>query len=70
MNIDDRSPFGCPQCHSFAIYRSRPRGVIERVRKHFSDLRPYRCTECHWRGWLLCIRYVKYPLPDARRPER
>jgi predicted RNA-binding Zn-ribbon protein involved in translation (DUF1610 family) len=70
MNPDEASPFGCPKCHSFAIYRSRPRGLIERVRKHFTALRPYRCHSCEWRGWLLCIRYVKYPLPELSRERR
>lgn len=64
MTPDEASPYGCPNCRSFAIYRSRPHGLVERVRKYFTALRPYRCHTCQWRGWLLCIRYVKYPLPE------
>lgn len=71
MNLDDVSPLGCPNCHSFAIYRSMPRGLVERIRKHFTSLRPYRCHECQWRGWLYCIRYSEYPVPGptAQPPE-
>jgi predicted RNA-binding Zn-ribbon protein involved in translation (DUF1610 family) len=66
MTPDETSPYGCPNCRSFAIYRSRPRWGWESIRRHFTALRPYRCHSCNWRGWLFCIRYVQYPIPDPR----
>jgi predicted RNA-binding Zn-ribbon protein involved in translation (DUF1610 family) len=65
----DKNPFGCPQCHSYGIYRSRLRGW-ERVKKYFTIERPYRCHDCGWRGWLENIRYANYPLPTSERPPR
>lgn len=58
----EKSPFGCPQCHSYAIYRSRLHG-FERIKKYFTIERPYRCHDCGWRGWLENIRYATFPLP-------
>ena len=69
----EKSPFGCPACHSYAIYRSKLRG-FERLKKFFTNERPYRCHDCNWRGWLENIRYAAFPLPghamasSARRP--
>jgi predicted RNA-binding Zn-ribbon protein involved in translation (DUF1610 family) len=64
MVDNDKTPFGCPACRGYAIYRSKLRG-FERVKKIFTDERPYRCHDCGWRGWLLNIRYAAYPLPPA-----
>ena len=51
MVDNDKTPFGCPACRGYAIYRSKLRG-FERVKKIFTDERPYRCHDCGWRGWL------------------
>ena len=40
----------CRKCGS-KTQRSRVRGVWERVRKHLTYRRPYRCHNCEWRGW-------------------
>jgi predicted RNA-binding Zn-ribbon protein involved in translation (DUF1610 family) len=58
----EKTPFGCPSCHSYAIYRSKFRG-FEVVKKYFTPERPYRCHDCGWRGWLESIRYAMYPMP-------
>jgi predicted RNA-binding Zn-ribbon protein involved in translation (DUF1610 family) len=60
----EKSPFGCPACHSYAIYRSRLHG-FERIKKYFTIERPYRCHDCGWRGWLENIRYASFPLPGG-----
>jgi predicted RNA-binding Zn-ribbon protein involved in translation (DUF1610 family) len=63
----EKTPFGCPACHCYAIYRSKLRG-FEHVKKFFTAERPYRCHDCGWRGWLENIRYATVPLPENRRP--
>jgi len=62
---EDQSPFGCPSCHSYAIYRSKPRG-LERLKEYVTTERPYRCHDCGWRGWVENIRYAAFPLPQDR----
>jgi DNA-directed RNA polymerase subunit RPC12/RpoP len=39
----------CPKCGSKKIKRSHSRGLKERLQKLFNQ-RPYRCTDCGWRG--------------------
>jgi UDP-GlcNAc:undecaprenyl-phosphate GlcNAc-1-phosphate transferase len=41
----------CPNCSSFKMHRSHVRKVSERVRKHLTDKRLFRCESCGWRGW-------------------
>jgi len=41
----------CPKCHSAALHRSRSKSKWEAWRKHVTGKRPYRCSECKWRGW-------------------
>jgi predicted RNA-binding Zn-ribbon protein involved in translation (DUF1610 family) len=43
----------CPACAASTLYRSKSRSLPERVRRHFSTQRLFRCTSCGWRGWLL-----------------
>jgi len=42
--------FRCPECGKQQAQRSRTRG-FERVVKHVTRRRPYRCAACGWRGW-------------------
>ena len=48
----------CPRCHSKRLHRSRARGFPERVRRHFSARRLFRCDECEWRGWLIPLEFA------------
>jgi FlaA1/EpsC-like NDP-sugar epimerase len=43
----------CPACAASTLFRSKARSLPERVRRHFSAQRLFRCTSCNWRGWLL-----------------
>jgi hypothetical protein len=47
----------CPKCQSLALHRSKARTLPERIRRNFSLLRPFRCTSCDWRGWLLPLQF-------------
>jgi hypothetical protein len=40
----------CPHCSSRDLRRSRTRWW-ERPFRYLSPLVPYRCWNCHWRGW-------------------
>jgi predicted RNA-binding Zn-ribbon protein involved in translation (DUF1610 family) len=40
----------CPACGQLQAERSRTRG-LERLLKHFTQMRPYRCAACGWRAW-------------------
>ena len=42
----------CPACGLHAVYRSRTRSAMERIRKSMGDQRLHRCSECGWRGWI------------------
>jgi FlaA1/EpsC-like NDP-sugar epimerase len=58
----------CPKCRSLTLHRSRARGVPERVRRHFSTLRPFRCGSCDWRGWLLPLQFGSAEATDPLPP--
>jgi predicted RNA-binding Zn-ribbon protein involved in translation (DUF1610 family) len=47
-----KSGYDCPKCSNPSLFRSRHRGMFEFIRKNMSNLRPYRCHKCGWRGWL------------------
>jgi FlaA1/EpsC-like NDP-sugar epimerase len=47
----------CPSCKALALRRSKARTVAERVRRRISVQRPFRCSQCDWRGWLLPLQY-------------
>ncbi len=53
----------CPACASTNVHPSRTRTWRERVKKHWTDARPYRCHECNWRGWI-----APHVLVDADGP--
>jgi|SRR5581483_102875 len=42
----------CPKCGSSDIRNSRPRQLLEAVRKQLTLTAPYRCGRCGWRGWV------------------
>ena len=42
----------CPECGS-RCFRTKGRRLDQRVRKYFSELRPFRCPKCKWQGWML-----------------
>jgi FlaA1/EpsC-like NDP-sugar epimerase len=42
----------CPRCGAPALHRSKRRRLGDRLRRHLSMRRPYRCAACGWRGWL------------------
>jgi len=39
----------CPLCHSKRIYRSRRKGIIERVILAMIFIKPFRCERCDFR---------------------
>jgi len=41
----------CPRCGSDRIHFSRTRSGWEAWRKQITAKRPYRCSDCGWRGW-------------------
>ena len=43
----------CARCGSRNVHRSKVKGLYERFRKWHTPTRPFRCTDCGWRGWLL-----------------
>ena len=43
---------GCPKCGDPSLHRSHARGLKEKLRKMFTNQRPYRCHKCAWRGWV------------------
>lgn len=47
----------CPNCDGRAR-RSHHRGLLELVFKSISAYKPYRCTDCGWRGWATHIKPV------------
>src|SRR5262249_1602895 len=42
------TPDRCPVCASARLHRSHVRRVSERVRKHLTQKRLYRCDDCGW----------------------
>lgn len=48
----------CPRCHNENLYRSRTRGVWERVTSYLG-INPYRCSSCYWRFYLLKANLMK-----------
>lgn len=48
----------CPKCGHFTLHRSRSRNAIERWLKALTFLRPYRCGNCDWRGYLKKEKFV------------
>jgi UDP-GlcNAc:undecaprenyl-phosphate GlcNAc-1-phosphate transferase len=54
----------CGRCSSRNVRRSRAHGTYERFRKLHSPLRPYRCNDCGWRGWLQPLERAT-PLPET-----
>ena len=43
----------CPKCSKENVHRSRTRNWWERWRKEITGKRPYRCSSCNWRGWMV-----------------
>jgi DNA-directed RNA polymerase subunit RPC12/RpoP len=43
----------CPLCGSGNIYRSKRRGIAERVIGRFTPIRPFRCNDCSRRIFAL-----------------
>ncbi|HEX5475298.1 MAG TPA: nucleoside-diphosphate sugar epimerase/dehydratase [Vicinamibacterales bacterium] len=43
----------CPSCSGAHVRRSRTKGIVERVKREFSEERVFRCDACGWRGWLM-----------------
>jgi hypothetical protein len=41
----------CPRCMSHKIHPSRIRSFWETWRRQITLSRPYRCSNCGWRGW-------------------
>jgi hypothetical protein len=48
----------CPRCRSSRVHRSRPRSLLERVRKRRRSGRLFKCQDCHWRGWLVPLEFA------------
>ena len=60
----------CPSCAGGHVRRSRTRKLRERIRRELTAQRPFRCTDCGWRGWLMpkdCTDHV--PLEHQSVPD-
>jgi hypothetical protein len=58
----------CPKCASARLHRSHVRKMTERVRKHLTDKRLFRCETCGWRGWNAIVdpaAHGPFPLTSA-----
>ena len=58
----------CPKCASSRLHRSHVRKMTERVRKHLTDKRLFRCETCGWRGWNAIVdpaAHGPFPLTSA-----
>ncbi len=51
-------PHTCPKCGKYALHRSHSQNAAEHLIKTLLPIRPYRCSECQWRGWRLRKRSV------------
>ncbi len=49
----------CPHCAG-TLHRSRTRTLRDRIRKNLTTLRPFRCEDCSWRGWLIPLDFSYY----------
>jgi len=59
----------CPGCGSYRLHRSHVRKISERVRKHLTEKRLFRCDSCGWRGWNDIIDHAAYgPFPIPAEP--
>lgn len=54
----------CPSCGSPAVRRSRTKGRVEQAVKRVTELRPFRCQACGWRG---LARAASGPAPTLAR---
>jgi len=60
----------CLKCQSANVFRSRPRSLVERIKKEFTAQRIFRCEDCGWRGWALPLEFGSHesvdpsPAPD------
>ena len=60
----------CPSCAGGHVRRSRTRKLREKVRRELTAQRPFRCSDCGWRGWLMpkdCTDHV--PLEHQSVPD-
>ena len=70
-NADDAHSerVACPKCSVGGIHRSKARNIAERVRKHLTAARLYRCDQCSWRGWILPMAGIAAtPVDDLAPP--
>jgi FlaA1/EpsC-like NDP-sugar epimerase len=59
----------CVRCGGH-LHRSRARSRWERIRKEFTDARPFRCDKCGWRGWSVPVEgRAAMPLDHASPPD-
>jgi len=56
--------FKCPSCAAQKAYRSRYRGILERIFLLFLMLKPVRCDRCYHRSY--AFRTVPVLEPGAR----
>ena len=47
-----------PRCHSSRVHRSRPRSFVEHARRRMGAVRLFKCSDCHWRGWLMPLEFA------------
>ncbi len=57
----------CPMCGSKDLYRSRGRGIYERVVLRVFDRYPYRCKQCGVRFYTKRPKLGLVSSPDSRR---
>lgn len=56
----------CPVCESYTLFRSRVKKVAERVQKHLTNKRLFRCQDCGWRGWMQVLEVnIHHALPAS-----
>jgi FlaA1/EpsC-like NDP-sugar epimerase len=53
----------CRSCGSRSLHRSHVRGLVEQLRRHLSDKRPFCCHACGWRAWMKVPARAGSPAP-------
>ena len=61
----------CPMCRASNVHRSRAHNPLEAALRTLTPLRPFRCSNCRWRGWRIPSAsqgpvHNLPPLPDRK----
>jgi DNA-directed RNA polymerase subunit RPC12/RpoP len=63
----NRDFMACPRCGSEDLYRSRGRGIYERIVLRVFDRYPYRCKQCGARFYTKRPKLCFVSSPDSHR---